>query len=461
LKRLIVGGYEKIFEIARNFRNEGIDQTHQPEFTMIEWYEAYADYQRMMNVTESLIKHLVEVIHDSTKLEIDDHQVDLSQTWPRITMLEAIEKYLDFDFTKLSDQEIKDYLGENQIELTGSYSRGKAQFAIFDKLVTPQLIDPVWIIDYPREVSPLAKAHRLDPQMAERFEGYIGGKELADGWSEIVDPLDQRRIFGNEQQRLREGDEEAHPTDEDFLRALEYGLPPLGGIGIGIDRLVMFITNTWNIKEVIAFPTLRPLQKVEPVETTEQKEKTPITIAANDHELPDRELAEQLLTTYIEDENLRHHARMVATAMAAYAQELDEDQELWYQTGLLHDLDWEKYPEAHPKKAIEEILAADYPTEMLVAIAGHAPQRTGIEPESKLAKYLYACDELTGFIHAYSLMRPTNYEGMKARKVKKKLKDSSFAAGVNREDIERGFTLIEPSPDEHINFLIKVFNQEL
>ncbi|MEX0895989.1 MAG: HDIG domain-containing metalloprotein [Patescibacteria group bacterium] len=172
--------------------------------------------------------------------------------------------------------------------------------------------------------------------------------------------------------------------------------------------------------------------------------------------LPARGQSQALLEPYIQNENLRQHCYMVAQAMEAYATKLGADSELWYQTGLLHDLDWEKYPDAHPNKAISEILT-EYPQEMLDAIAGHAPERTGVEPESQLARYLYACDELSGFLNAVSLMRPEGFAGMKPKSVKKKLKDKSFAAGVNRDDIAKGIELIEVELDEHIAFLIKVF----
>ncbi len=461
LKRLIVGGYEKIFEIARNFRNEGIDQTHQPEFTMIEWYEAYADYHRMMDVTEGLVKHLVQAVHGSTELKVDEHVVNVGKKWPRLSMTDAIEKYLGMKFAEQSDEQLQQFLADKNIELTGVYTRGKAQFAIFDKLVPPFLIEPTWIIDYPRDVSPLSKAHRLNPKLAERFEGYIGTKELADGWSEIVDAVDQRQIFENEQQRMREGDDEAHPLDEDFLEAMEYGMPPLGGIGIGIDRLVMFITNTWSIKEVIAFPTLKPLLPVtgnqEPTQLHQEPEETLKEDSVDIQPLPPRDQAKALLEEYVADENLRQHCRLVAQAMAAYASKLGEDEELWYQTGLLHDLDWEKYPDEHPQHALNHILAA-YPVQLKQAIAAHAPDRTGVQPASLLDRYLFACDELSGFLNAYSLMRPEGFAGMKANKVLKKLAENAFAAGVNRADIRRGFELIDQTPEEHITFLIEIFS---
>ncbi len=460
LKRLIVGGYEKIFEIARNFRNEGIDQTHQPEFTMIEWYQAYADYQTMMDVAEEMFKKLAMIVNGSTKIMVGETELDLSGNWPRVKMIDALKQYAQIEFDVLSDEEIQQLLTKHEFTLPGGYNRGTAMFTLFDHLVASQLIQPTWIIDYPRDVSPLAKAHRLDPKYCERFEAYVGGKELADGWSEIVDSLDQRQIFANEQQHLRGGDEEAHPVDEDFLQAMEYGMPPLGGIGIGIDRLVMFLTNTWSIREVIAFPTLKPVQPLV------IKSKKSSTIAAPKQESPDssadqsslptREEAIKLLHEYIADPALRHHCEMVASVLEAYAKKHNLDQELWYQTGLLHDLDWEKYPDEHPNKAVTEILKS-YPQPLLQAIRAHAPLRTNVQPESLLERYLFASDELSGFLNAYSLMRPEKFAGMKASKVKKKLGDKSFAANVSREDIALGFELIDEDPDEHIQFLIEIF----
>ena len=462
LKRLVVAGYERVFEIARNFRNEGIDQTHQPEFTMIEWYEAYADYHRMMDVAEDMIRHLAKKLHGNTKVNILEQEIDLGSAWERITMADAIKKYLQVDLAETSDEQLEALLKENKIDIIGGFSRGKAIFAFFDKLVPPHLIQPTWVIDYPKEVSPLAKLHRDNPDLVERFEGYICGKEVGDGWSELVDSVEQRRRFEEEQRRMRAGDDEAHPVDEDFIESMEYGLPPLGGIGIGIDRLVMFLTNTWSIREVIAFPTLRPKDKGAAEEETASKQEalkelvSELEIKANDCQLPSREKSEALLEEYIESEALRHHSRMVAQAMEAYAKALGEDIDLWYSAGLLHDLDWEKYPDEHPLKAIKDLLN-DYPSELVSAVAAHAPFRTGKEPETTLEKYLFACDELSGLMHAVSLMRPNGFSDMKLKSVKKKIKDKSFAANVSREDIAKGFTLIEKEPAEHIEFLINVF----
>lgn len=462
LKRLVVGGYDKIFEIARNFRNEGIDQTHQPEFTMIEWYEAYADYQRMMDVAEGLLKHLVKTLNGNYSLQVHDQTVDVGSNWPRITMTDALKKYVNIDFNGLSDRELQTLLQTHKIDIIGEFTRGKAQFALFDKLVTGFLIQPTWIIDYPRDVSPLAKEHRVHPHLAERYECYIGGKELADGWSEITDSIDQRAIFENEQKRMRAGDDEAHPVDEEYLTAMEYGMPPLGGIGMGIDRLVMFLTNTWSIKEVIAFPTLRPLQQPQPKQTKTTQPNAAVTaskVSANSAELPSRQEAVSLLEKYITNDRLRHHCMMVAEAMAAYARHLGESEELWYQSGLLHDLDWELYPDEHPNKAISELLVG-YPSELLDAVAAHAPERTGHQPETKLDRYLFACDEISGFMHAASLLRPNGFADMKVSSIKKKLKDVSFAATVSRSDIATGVELIDSTLDDHLQFLIGVFQTQ-
>ncbi len=467
LKRLIVGGYERIFEIARNFRNEGIDQTHQPEFTMIEWYHAYADYQQMMDVAEGLFKRLVAAVSEDGEIMVGESKINVSGDWPRVRMIDALKKYATLDFNNLTDDEIKQTLKDNSIEFPAKYSRGKAMFELFDKLVAPKLIQPTWIIDYPRDVSPLSKVHRLDSDYCERFEAYVAGKELADGWSEVVDPIDQRQLFENEQMHMRGGDEEAHPLDEEFLEAMEYGMPPLGGIGIGIDRLVMFLTNTWSIREVIPFPTLKPKVEIEAVakkssikssiKTEQPSENKNPEHEKDDSALVSRKKSEQLLQKYIKDDNLRHHCQMVAQAMQAYAKKLGHDEELWYQTGLLHDLDWEKYPDEHPNKAVSEFLL-DYPSQLIQAVRAHAPERTGVEPTAMLDKYLFACDEISGFMHAYSLMRPTGFVGMKSKKVKKRLKDKSFAANVSRDHIAKGFELIEQEADEHIRFLIDVFN---
>lgn len=260
LKRLVIGGYEKVYEIAKDFRNEGIDHTHFPEFTMLEWYEAYADYQRIMDVAEGLFKHLAKKLYKHTTISVGEHKIDIGKKWPRIEMSEIMKDKLGLDVEKESAESLFEYAKKNcpDIQLVGGETKGQLIFAIFEHLIPQTLIEPTWIIDYPEDVSPLSKTHRTKPGWVERFEGYIGGKEICDGWSELTDPKIQRERFTNDTNAARKNTEEAQHIDEDFLTAMEYGMPPTGGIGIGIDRLVMFFTNTWAIKEVVIFPTLKP-----------------------------------------------------------------------------------------------------------------------------------------------------------------------------------------------------------
>ena len=259
LKRLIVGGYERVYEICKDFRNEGIDHTHFPEFTMIEWYEAYADYQRVMDVAEGLFKHVAQKVYGHTTLQVEDKKIDIGKKWPRIEMSAILKDKLELDVEKENEESLRVYIKTNchGTQLVGGESKGQLIFAIFEHKIPKLLIEPTWIIDYPEDVSPLSKSHRTKPGWVERFEGYIGGKEICDGWSELTDPQIQRQRLESDASAARKDKEEAQLVDEDFITAMEYGMPPLGGIGIGIDRLTMFFTNTWAIKEVMLFPNLR------------------------------------------------------------------------------------------------------------------------------------------------------------------------------------------------------------
>lgn len=274
LKRLIIGGYERVYEICKDFRNEGIDNSHFPEFTMIEWYEAYADYQRVMDVAEGLFKHLALKIYGHTTLQIDDKKIDIGKKWPRIEMVAILKDKLDLDVEHESQESLIAYIKKEcaDAQLVGGESKGQLIFIIFEHKIPKLLDEPTWIIDYPEEVSPLSKQHRNKPGWVERFEGYIGGKEIADGWSELTDPQVQRQRLTADSKAVRKDKEEAQHVDEEFLTAMEYGMPPVGGIGIGMDRLTMFFTNTWAIKEVVLFPTLKSNKQEEqddsPKETT-------------------------------------------------------------------------------------------------------------------------------------------------------------------------------------------------
>jgi lysyl-tRNA synthetase class 2 len=258
LKRLIVGGLEKVYELGRVYRNEGISTKHNPEFTMLELYQAYGDYTDMMDIAENLIHYAATKVLGTPMVKFQDQEIDLTPPWPRLTMVEAVLKYTGVDFTKIeTDADARKEAESIEVEVGHDSSRGAILAEIYDKLVEPRLIEPTFITDYPIEVSPLARKRKDDPRYTYRFELIIGGREMANAFSELNDPIDQRKRFEAQVALRDKGDEEAHMMDEDFLLALEHGMPPTGGMGIGIDRLVMLITNQESIRDVILFPTMR------------------------------------------------------------------------------------------------------------------------------------------------------------------------------------------------------------
>ena len=259
LKRLIVGGVsEKIYEIGKCFRNEGIDTRHNPEFTMIELYQAYADYNDMMELTENMISYVAKEVLGTTKIQYGEHEIDLTPPWERKTMIGTVQEYTGADFMNCNnlDEAVK-LASSIGVHVEECDSWGKVIDAVFEEKVEPNLIQPVHIIDYPLEISPLAKVHRNNPRLTERFETRVNGWEIANAFSELTDPIDQRKRFENQALAKANGDEEAMEIDEDFIEALEYGMPPTGGMGMGIDRLVMLLTNSAAIRDVIAFPTMK------------------------------------------------------------------------------------------------------------------------------------------------------------------------------------------------------------
>ncbi|NLP36472.1 MAG: lysine--tRNA ligase [Firmicutes bacterium] len=259
LKRLVVGGMEKVYELGRIFRNEGISTKHNPEFTTVEIYQAQADYEDMMRLTEEMIATVAEKVLGTTKVQFMDQELDLTPPWQRYTMVDAVKKFANIDFTQIKTDEEARYLAkEKGLEITENITRGEVMNEIFEEFVERHLFQPTFIIDYPVEVSPLAKRKTDDPAMTYRFEAFMAGSEIANAFTELNDPRDQRQRFEQQLAKRAAGDEEAHMLDEDFVQALEYGMPPTGGLGIGIDRLIMMLTDSPSIRDVILFPTMRP-----------------------------------------------------------------------------------------------------------------------------------------------------------------------------------------------------------
>jgi lysyl-tRNA synthetase class 2 len=259
LKRLIVGGLEKVYEMGRMFRNEGMSIKHNPEFTLMEVYEAYNDYKGMMELTENLISNVAREVLGTTKINYQGQEVDLAPPWNRMTMIEAVKKFTGIDFDEIKDdEEARSVAKEKKLHMQGNMSKGEILNLMFEEFVEENLVQPTFILDYPVEVSPLTKRKPDRPELTERFELFITSREMANAYSELNDPIDQKERFMNQMKKREAGDEEANMLDEDFLNALEYGMPPTGGLGIGVDRLIMLLTDSYSIRDILLFPTMKP-----------------------------------------------------------------------------------------------------------------------------------------------------------------------------------------------------------
>lgn len=272
LKRLIVGGMDRVYELGRVFRNEGIDNRHNPEFTSVEIYQAFADYRDMMDLTEEVVVKTAMNVLGTTKITYEGTEIELASPWKRISMIDAVKEYAGKDFTNVTDiEEARAMAKELKVAIEPTFGIGKIINACFEEYVEDKLIQPTFINGHPKEISPLAKSNPDNPEITDRFEAYIYGREICNGFTELNDPIDQRERFLKQVEERANGDEEANMMDEDFVNALEYGLPPTGGLGIGIDRLVMFLTDSSTIRDVLFFPTMKPLKAdAHPVELPEQ-----------------------------------------------------------------------------------------------------------------------------------------------------------------------------------------------
>ena len=262
LKRLTVGGLDKVFTIARNFRNEGIDKWHNPEFTMMEAYQAYADYNDMMELFEGIYENACKKVLGTTKVKIGDITLDFKAPWKKMTMAEAIKKYADIDVLKMDEKELLDFVEEKGVEYKDK-NWGMLVASIFEHFCEKEIIQPTFIIDHPKETTPLCKLHRKDSRLVERFEPFCLGTELGNAYSELNDPILQKKLLEEQQEKLKKGNEEANPYDDDFVNALEIGLPPTGGLGLGIDRMIILLTAQKSIRDVILFPFMKPEVKDE------------------------------------------------------------------------------------------------------------------------------------------------------------------------------------------------------
>lgn len=444
LKRLIVGGMERVYEIGRVFRNEGLDARHNPEFTLMELYQAYTDYYGMMDLTENMFRHVAQEVCGTTTVPYGDEMIDLGKPFERMTMIEAVKKYAGVDFDTVKDTaEAKKLADEKEIHYEERHKKGDILNLFFEEFVEEHLVQPTFIMDHPIEISPLTKKKPDKPDYVERFELFITGREMCNAYSELNDPIDQRERFKAQEEALAAGDEEANTTDEDFMNALEIGMPPTGGIGYGIDRLVMLLTNSPAIRDVLLFPTMKSLDKKQSDGAKSAKKNA--AQSAKQSSIS-REDALELLKKYNKEPFHIQHALTVEGVMRWYAKELGyaQEEEFWGIAGLLHDIDFELYPEEHCKKAPELLREAGVSEDMIYAVCSHG---YGIcseeEPKLEMEKVLFAADELTGLIWSCALMRPSKSTmDMEVKSLKKKFKDKKFAAGCSREIISQGAEML-------------------
>ena len=477
LKRLIVGGLERVFEIGRQFRNEGMDLTHNPEFTSMEAYCAYADLEDMKRLSERLFKAIAREVCGCEEghevITYQGQQIDMSGTWASRPLAEvasqAVGEHVDMDTPV---ERLRELCLAHGIEPQDSWGAGKLLFELYDELGEKTLVNPTFVCDYPEEVSPLSKRKPEDPRLTDRFELVIAGHEYANAFSELNDPVDQAGRFAEQVANKGMGDDEAMGYDYDYVRALEYGMPPAGGIGYGIDRVVMLFCDQPAIRDVLLFPAMKPETVTRADIASQLPERTDNAAASVDDIASDaepvpatagpthlesgltREQAFDLLRRYNEDPFHIRHALTLEGLMRYYAQRYDPDNvEFWGQVGLLHDLDWEKFQDAvtHTVKGAELIAEAGGTPELARAIQTHNSDNNPDlpAPTSKMECVLWACDELSGLIEAAVLMRPSkSVMDLEVKSLKKKFKDKRFAAGCDRDVIRKGAELNGMELDE-------------
>ena len=476
LKRCIVGGLERVFEIGRQFRNEGMDLTHNPEFTSMEAYCAYSDLDGMKELTQGLFKTIArEVCGCEEGHEVITYQgqtVDMSGTWESLPLSEvasrACGEHVDMD-TPI--ERLRQICEKHGIEWQENWGAGKLVFELYDELGEATLVNPTFVCDYPEEVSPLSKRKDDDPRLTDRFELVICGHEYANAFSELNDPVDQAGRFAEQVAAKGFGDDEAMGYDYDYVRALEYGMPPAGGIGYGIDRMIMLFCDAPAIRDVLLFPQMKP-EVITRADIASQLPETTDNAAASVDALADdaehgasneaaaahadapaletgltRDQAFDLLKKYNEDPFHIAHGQTLEGLMRYYAQKYDPaNVEFWGQVGLLHDLDWEKFQDEvqHTVKAAELIEEAGGTRELACAIQTHNSDNNPDlpAPSCKMERVLFACDELSGLIQAAVLMRPSkSVMDFELKSLKKKFKDKRFAAGCDRDVIRKGAEL--------------------
>ena len=464
LKECLVGGFERVFEVARCFRNEGLDPSHLQDFTIMEHYAAYWDYEQNMSFTEEMLSTVIKELQGTTKIKIPNRDgklvtVDFKPPWPRLTIHDAIKDSCGIDIHKTETaDDLLEAMKKAKIKLdvpVDKLGRGNLIDQLYKKVSRPQIVQPTFLTQHPVDLSPLARLNDENPAIVDRFQLVVGGWEIVNAYSELIDPIDQAGRFEQQSSAQEQGDTEAHRKDDEFVKALEYGCPPCSGWGMGVDRIVALLTQQTNLRDVVLFPLMKPLTN----QSSPNPNPTPTLLLQHAEYGHLLEAAHSLLEEHAE--NTKAHLIATGAAMAKLAERFGGDPETWRVAGMLHDLDWDhldKDAEAHCGKKLEDLLAPiKAPQELLADIRAHYAEQYGAEYplDSMLRKCLYCVDELTGFIVAVALVRPSKkLEDVKVKSVKKKLKDKSFAAQVNREQIYSCEEMIGVPLDEMIELTL-------
>lgn len=439
-KRLLVGGFEKTFDMGRAFRNEGVDREHNPEFTMLEYYWAFADINDNIKFHEQLIPFVVKEAIGKLEVLVDGHNINFAPPYPAITFHDAVLEYSNIDINNFTDvKSLAEEMKKKGYSPEGITERGKLIDELYKQSTRPKIIQPTFVLNYPIELKPLAKKSS-DPRYTEMFQLIVNGFELSNSYTELNDPVDQRARFAEQVKNKEEGDEEAMNNDWDYVEALEHGMPPATGTGIGIDRFTALITGSHTLREVTAFPLMKPLEQ--DVQSTTNN----INQKYTDNLLPlpmDREQAWQLILKYNNKEaNLNHYLESEAI-MRALAKKLNKDINYWGMLGLLHDIDWEltendatKHLTLAPKLLKDAGFADDFIEIVLSHGYGFNCANLQDKKRSREVEYALSCAETTtGLVYAAARMRPDKIASLELSSLKKKFKDKKFAAGCNRDII--------------------------
>lgn len=489
LKECLVGGFDKVFEVARVFRNEGLDPSHLQDFTMVEHYAAYWDYVKNMEFTEEMLSTILKETIGTTKVKIPDREgklveVDFKPPWPRLTIREAILKKSRIDIEKEnSPGALLEAMKRESIRLdvpVETLGLGSLIDQLYKKVARPDIVSPTFIVQHPIELSPLARRNDKNPAITDRFQLVVGGWEIVNAYSELVDPVDQAERFEHQAKASAQGDAEAHRKDDEFVTALEYGCPPASGWGMGVDRVVALLTQQSNLRDVVLFPLMKPVEQRNETNKRNKKNETNMEIAhsqANSSDsfhssnssisLPLQHLeyghllpsAHGLLSKHVTQ--TRAHLLATGAAMEALARRFGGDPDTWRVAGMLHDLDWdhlEKDAEEHCGTTLQRMLEEiGSPKELLEDIRSHYAAKYGADYplNTMLRKCLYCVDELTGFIIAVTLVRPSKkLADVEISSVKKKLKDKGFAAQVDRAQVKSCEELLNIPLEEFIGLVL-------